>query len=346
MMFPTLLRCESTHFWGYFMSPKGKILVIASPDPIASWSHEYSKSWGVQPYKYEGHRITSVNLDLINTKPLPERHPQNMWQLKSGETKTFRIYLDEVDKLSDITAKVSSLIKAPMIDITATSCEKGEELGFSVISNEETEVEVYSPNGSRSVVRMVSKEGNHSFYTYYGTEKEGLYKIKAISNGKISEASFYVRKPYGWYMQKAMKAVIDYPSKASFTHCESWYGFFTAFTGGKYFPENEYLKKANEQFEKIYTTVFDTISFEPVELKHRIQNVSAMVSILVDRYELYNNSIDLQHAINLADFILRSQTPDGAFRSGKTHYTSVLYIAKALIELLNALEPVKNEAEY
>ena len=40
--FPTLLRCEKTHFWGYFMRPDGVILGIASPDPIASWANGYN----------------------------------------------------------------------------------------------------------------------------------------------------------------------------------------------------------------------------------------------------------------------------------------------------------------
>jgi hypothetical protein len=62
-LFPTLLRCETTHFWGYFMGTTGKILTIASPDPIASWSHNYSMGWGTPPHQFIGHRITSVNLD-------------------------------------------------------------------------------------------------------------------------------------------------------------------------------------------------------------------------------------------------------------------------------------------
>ncbi len=38
---PTLLRCEKTHFWGYFQNPNGQVLVIASPDPVASWKIGY-----------------------------------------------------------------------------------------------------------------------------------------------------------------------------------------------------------------------------------------------------------------------------------------------------------------
>jgi len=346
-LFPTLLRCESTHFWGYFMSPAGKILVIASPDAIASWSHEYTKSWGYPPYQFIGHRITSVNLDLINTLPLPERHPQNLWQLKPGETKKFRIYLDEVAKLTDVTDKVAKLTGAPMIDIAATSCEKNQIVRFSVNSQDDCETEIYMPDGSLLTPELISKTNHQLSYTFNTTELEGLYSIKTVSeNGKVSKASFYVRKPYSWYMQQAMKAVIDYPQKASKSHCESWYGFNTAFLGGKYFPDNEYIKKANKQFQIIYPAVFDTVRFEPFAIKHRIQNVSAMISILVDRYQLFHNMNDLHHAINLSEYILRAQTPDGAYRSGNTHYTSVLYIAKALMELLEAIEPFKDEAEY
>ena len=40
--FPTLLFCEKTHFYGYFQSPSGRMLGIASPDPVASWSFDYN----------------------------------------------------------------------------------------------------------------------------------------------------------------------------------------------------------------------------------------------------------------------------------------------------------------
>ncbi|MGC2400105.1 MAG: hypothetical protein WA510_10000, partial [Acidobacteriaceae bacterium] len=67
--FPTLLRCEKTHFWGYFMTPRGRILTIGSPDPIASYSMSYEKSsWGDG-----GHLIRTCNLDLLHALPLPPR---------------------------------------------------------------------------------------------------------------------------------------------------------------------------------------------------------------------------------------------------------------------------------
>ena len=45
--FPTLLRCEKTHFWGYLMTPQGRIMTLGSPDPVASYTMNYQdSSWG------------------------------------------------------------------------------------------------------------------------------------------------------------------------------------------------------------------------------------------------------------------------------------------------------------
>ena len=64
--FPTLLRCEKTHFWGYFMRPDGVILAVASPDPVVSWANGYNDG---------GHRLFTPCLDFINIAPQPARHP-------------------------------------------------------------------------------------------------------------------------------------------------------------------------------------------------------------------------------------------------------------------------------
>ena len=69
ILFPTCLRCEQTHFWGTCMSPEGTILGLASPDPVASWSLVYNRA----SYGDWGHRIYTLNLDLLNAPPLPAR---------------------------------------------------------------------------------------------------------------------------------------------------------------------------------------------------------------------------------------------------------------------------------
>jgi len=71
--FPTLLRCEKTHAWGYFMSPMGRIFAFTSKEPIASYAINY-----INEEKLEwnwGHQIKTASLDFMHALPLPERHP-------------------------------------------------------------------------------------------------------------------------------------------------------------------------------------------------------------------------------------------------------------------------------
>ena len=37
-LFPTLLRCEKTHLWGYFSSPSGRLLALFTDAPTASYT--------------------------------------------------------------------------------------------------------------------------------------------------------------------------------------------------------------------------------------------------------------------------------------------------------------------
>jgi len=347
-LFPTLLRSEKSHFWGYFMSPLGKIVTVSSPDPIASWSHDYSISWGEPPYSFYGHRVNSANLDLVNRLPLPERHPQDLYQLKPGEKRIFRIYLDEVDGLENIGAAVNQVTQAPFIQIASTSGEVGKPMTFSILGNEKPIVELIEPNGTKLLLETNGTANDLYRYTVEAPQTVGLYTIRASStNGKTSEATFYVRKPYSWYMDKAMKAVMDYPQKASVTHCESWYGFYTTYAGGKHLKGNAHIAPANGAFQEIFPLVIDPVSVVPQFDVWRIQNTSSMIGILVDRYELYGERTDLERCLKLSDVLLDAQASNGSYvarHNGKSvHYTSVIYIAKSLMELLDVLEPLKNE---
>ena len=110
--FPTLLRCEKTHFWGYFMTPRGRIMTIGSPDPVASYSMSYEKSsWGDG-----GHLIKTCSLDLMHALPLPPRHPQHLVSLKAGEQRNWTIYLQPAGSLEEIKPALSTTLQAPMID--------------------------------------------------------------------------------------------------------------------------------------------------------------------------------------------------------------------------------------
>ena len=71
--FPTLLRNEKTHFWGYLQAPgvDKPLLGIASEQPVASWSADFSLGYlGAAGQWWWGHRVESINLDLLNALPL------------------------------------------------------------------------------------------------------------------------------------------------------------------------------------------------------------------------------------------------------------------------------------
>ena len=81
--FPTLMMNEKTHFYGYLQTPSGHTLGVVSPQPVASWSVDYNLGYqDPAPHWFMGHRIESLNLDLMNALPLPQHCPQDLWILK------------------------------------------------------------------------------------------------------------------------------------------------------------------------------------------------------------------------------------------------------------------------
>ena len=81
LYFPTFLRCEPTHFWGYPMSPHGRILAVGSPDPVGSYTYEYlcgvvdDLGAGTQLLEWPGGRLRQafvVDPHVANTKREPD----------------------------------------------------------------------------------------------------------------------------------------------------------------------------------------------------------------------------------------------------------------------------------
>lgn len=71
----------------------------------------------------------------------------------------------------------------------------------------------------------------------------------------------------------------------------------------------------------------------PKALPHRLQNTSCMLSLLADFYELTGDMKYLNHANDLAGWLMSLQAKDGSYRSHGTHYTCVIYPAKSMLEL-------------
>jgi hypothetical protein len=124
-VFPTLLRCEKTHFWGYFRSPDDRILGIACPQAIASWSLEYNAE-----FSDGGHRIHTARLDLLQARTLPQRHPMQS-DMRPGEEKYWDIYLFDVSSIELLLKKCASICKAPFFDAQQLCLHSIEDDAFA-----------------------------------------------------------------------------------------------------------------------------------------------------------------------------------------------------------------------
>ncbi len=129
-------------------------------------------------------------------------------------------------------------------------------------------------------------------------------------------------------------------------HCEAWYGFHTTYLGAIHLPDHPSIEPADEQFQVIFDAILVPETLDLLEVTHRIQNISSLIGILVARYGAFNDEQDIQKAIRLAGNLMQAQSPDGPYRAGRTHYTSVIYPAKSMMELLGVLETSGLKSEY
>ena len=127
----------------------------------------------------------------------------------------------------------------------------------------------------------------------------------------------------------------DAPQKAS-THAESWYGFYSAYTARRYFPDAVLDGRLERRFHEVYPLLYQSGTGLPLVQEDRIQNHSSMLGIFVCRYACTADIADLEQAHRLAELVLRFQREDGGFYKGDTDYTSVIYPAKSIMELVRA----------
>ena len=319
--FPTLLRCEKTHFWGYYMNTAQNALAVATDKGVASYNIEYNK---INEDNY-GHRILGSDIVFIQNTDLPERHPDNLKVLKSGEVYENALYFIPAPK-EEVANKLSAIAEIPVITAEKFTLEKGDFLNFKVLYGGKWTSELILPNG-----RKCSTE-DFVFDDY------GIYRlIVYCDNGKISEAMFCCRKDWDFYMYNAAREAINKPQKAT-THVESFYGLFSLFLGEKYFDDRALFDKGYECFEEIMPLMFDFTKFEPVIIPARIQNTALLISLLVDIYEANpeKNLKYLKYAGGFAEYIMSVQDEKGVYRREHIHYTCVIYIAKSMLELAMA----------
>jgi hypothetical protein len=330
--FPTLLRAEATHFWGYFATPKGKVLTIASPDAIASYHLHYNNS---NENFRSGHLIYTASIDLLNPLPLPARHPKNGSYLLPHEKRTWTIYLQPTNNISNVPSIIQQNTQAPTIQSNFYTLGKNETAHLTILSSNQPIVTVKNPDGlTHNYPVSTSKKGSY-FLDFHPTNKEGMYTVEVVDakNKKQTQALLSVRFNYSAYTKSARIAALKYVQKAT-SNTESWYGFFSAYIAQKVFPNVLMDGKVDKAFTQLYPLMYDTVTNLPIQFKNRIQNHAMMAALFAQKYSAGGKIADLNRAADLVDYLLSTQSKDGAYRNGGTHYTSVIYIAKAIMEVM------------
>lgn len=169
-----------------------------------------------------------------------------------------------------------------------------------------------------------------------------------ISKQNQAETSVYIRHDWFYYFDKARKDAEISQQKAG-THVESWYGFYTLAAYAKIINDSDYTKYVKDRFDNFLKVLCKKslgghIRMKKKALPYRLQNVSGMISLLADFYELTKEEKYLDYALDFAKYLMSLQYKDGSYRSKGCHYTAVIYPAKSMLELaITEKEAGRNE---
>lgn len=344
--FPTLMMNEKTHFYGYLQTPSGHTLGIVSPQPVASWSVDYNLGYqDPAPHWFMGHRIESLNLDLLNALPLPQHCPQDLWNLKQGESKTWIVAFVNINTPDEFEATLHQTADIPLIRMPQTTYQPQETAVFEVLASTPT-IEVTNDQGEPQPVTIKNKSGKVKEVACT-LPAVGLYTVKVTDGDKLAQGVLSAHASWEWILRHARKGALKYHQKAT-SHIESWYGFHSSFIAAKYFPEKTVDEALRKRFDYLFGLLHNQEKMEPTYYASRIQNTSGTIGMLVDKYEAYGNLEDLKKASRLADWLMNTwQRKDGAYVNHNTVYTSVIYVAKSMLELTLAEQELgKKEAAW
>lgn len=326
--FPTLLRCEKTHFWGYLMTPYGRIMTVGSPDPVASYTMNYElSSWGDG-----GHLIYTCSLDLMHALPLPPRHPQNLISLKPGEERNWTIYLQPAATLEEIKPLLAASLSAPMIDADRYTVGSGESSNLTFWAHKPITVTVSEEDGSATPLPVHLVASGKFVSTLAPQGGPGLYKLTvAQSDGHISEGYLSVRQPWSWYMRRAREDTLVDKQYAS-SHLEQWLGLETDVLARLYLPDPPVDAQTDKRLKEILSLQWDLKTKQPTNIikQRMLINTAQMAGLLAYRYMSDQDPYWLDLAIGFADYAVSRQGPDGNYNN----YTTVAYPVKSVMTVM------------
>lgn len=311
---PTLLRSEQTHFYGYAQSPDGLIIGVASPHPVASWT---------QLFNGGGHRIRTFDLDLLCSAPRPPHHPQGATAstLAPGETRVWEVRLAAFQDVGAWRAWARRVTEGPVPEVAQTTF-----FGPTGEVNFGAPVQVLREDGTPADAEA------HAVWNL----PAGHYRAVA-ANGKTATFSLFAPRSWETYLRWGRKEALRVQPTVSH-HAECVYPFFSYFLARKHCPDAAQDAKAEAIFQDLFPKHYDREKGR-LRTTFRIQDTAIWASILADRYAITHNEDDLLQASRLCDYLLTTQLADGAYYAthGKTrtHYTSVIYLAKSILEVMD-----------
>ena len=345
LFFPTCFRCEPTHLWGYLITPRGKILGVASPDPVGSYTIDYLQGM-------YAHYIHTVSLDLLQKPPVPAHHPAYL-PITPGAKRSWTVNLAAMDTLEEVKPWLAASAQAPMFDLYRYEMEPGQLAEILIVSPSAVSVTITTPAG---IVRngAVAKAGDNRYQVLFQeTGEYGYYEIQVHSDsGKIATGRFFVRPPWSWYLKQGRLEALRLTPRADLNNgldgysCETYYGLLGFYLAAKYFPEPAIDVTGDQILNKVLGRLFREkdgrrFSGNP----ERITNGEFMLGVLVKRYEATGDLDSLEKANEFAEYLLSRQTKAGFYGGyGMANYSAVLYPAKTLMELMAVEKPLAEKS--
>lgn len=319
--FPTAQRCERRGFWAVYRTPGGRMLSLCSPCPTAGWSNVYNRWKMLGAIDDVGHRVYTTRIHLADAAPQPPRHPA-IPRLAPGEAYIYRLYWKEVETQAEAFAFIRQYAGLAIPTLGKYTCEPGERV------ESDLPLRAAGPRPPMDLDGLAP----------------GRYTLLEEETG--AEARIFVRRPWMYYLAAARRSADACQQKPG-THCESWYGYFSKVAYAKRAGDSDYARRVAGEFEAFFARMTNRRGLlRPGADPKRLQNVSALLSLLSDFYELTGDGAYLQKARPLAEYLMGLQAKDGSFRSHGVHYTCVIYPAKSLMELALSEKAAGNNALY
>lgn len=336
-LFPTLLRCEHDGFYGYYSSPSGGILAVASPDPVAAWKICYNKIAEEDEgncylnYLDGGHRIYTSDFHLMNVHVDNERYPVMEW-LDPGERRIWRFFFSFVDSREDLPRFFAFRGRIPFIRSKIYSIEQGQYISGVIYSiNDISQAFICDERKKNTYDLMIDKKDDCVFSFHSDPLiKPGVYTVYVHDNdNRVGTAVYFVQREGVWYLEKARDAVLYNPPCPTH-HMECFVSLYTLLYSESLLGWKS--KEADNIFNYIVDSLYD---YKRHQMKYaatmRIQDTACMAALMAFKYKLSNELRYLEYARYLGDFMLGLQHEDGGYYAQRTalksvHYTSVTYL--------------------